>query len=144
MRTKLLLEKLSDLASYITLDGDVDTGNLIEEAVKLIKKQQTQIKKLKQNNKPTVSTVEIPCKIGDDVYQVSTKYTPCSVYKATCNDGLCCGCEAICDSKPLDHLYFGKVNAIRITEGSCVEVRANWDDKYDTGYYILGKDVFLK
>lgn len=40
----------------------------------------------------------LPCKVGDKVYQIISRYTKCTPYGDTFDESSCCGCEEECDS----------------------------------------------
>lgn len=42
--------------------------------------------------------VVLPCKVGDKVYQIISRYTECTPYGDTFDESSCCGCEEECDS----------------------------------------------
>ena len=43
--------------------------------------------------------VVLPCKVGDTVYEIKTRYTECSPYGDIPNEYSCCRCEEACDSR---------------------------------------------
>lgn len=42
--------------------------------------------------------VVLPCRVGDKVYQIISRYTECTPYGDTFDESYCCGCEEECDS----------------------------------------------
>ena len=40
----------------------------------------------------------LPCKVGDTVYQIISRYTECTPFGDTFDESSCCGCEEECDS----------------------------------------------
>ena len=40
----------------------------------------------------------LPCKVGDKVYQMISRYTECTPFGDTFDEYSCCGCEEECDS----------------------------------------------
>lgn len=40
----------------------------------------------------------LPCKVGDKVYQIISRYTECTPFGDTFDESSCCGCEEECDS----------------------------------------------
>lgn len=40
----------------------------------------------------------MPCKVGDKVYQIISRYTECTPFGDTFDESSCCGCEEECDS----------------------------------------------
>lgn len=86
-----------------------------------------------------------PCRVGDVVYQPSYKFTKCSAYDYTpkcCDDSICSGCEADCDSAQEPYIYEGEVVSIRITKEQIL-LAVSFQEKFDSSSFILGKTVFL-
>ena len=40
----------------------------------------------------------LPCKLGDVVYEIHSRYTYCTPYRERFDESSCCGCEEECDS----------------------------------------------
>ena len=89
--------------------------------------------------------VALPCKVGDTVYQYGKRYTKCTPYgyiPKPPEDSMRIGCCSECDSKPYDFLHEGTVVDFSYN-GKDIKVGVNWENKFDTSSYVIGKDVFL-
>lgn len=50
--------------------------------------------------------VRLPCRIGDTVYYIYSKYSKCSAFQQEFNEGTCQGCNADgCDSKKMYYIH---------------------------------------
>lgn len=90
------------------------------------------------------SVVPLPANIGDTVYQIGTAFTKCTPYDYKpkyYEDSECIGCEAKCDSEPYDVIHKGTIVNFKYDGKLFVQVK--WENKFDTSYYEIGKDVFL-
>lgn len=88
--------------------------------------------------------IALPANIGDTVYQIGTAFTKCTPYDYKpkyYEDSECIGCEAKCDSEPYDVIHKGTIVNFKYDGKLFVQVK--WENKFDTSYYEIGKDVFL-
>lgn len=70
----------------------------------------------------------LPCKVGDTLYQLSSAYTECTVYRVR-KDNYCCeGCEVPCDSRKVMFIKEIRLSSLAATIRCCEE---------------LGKTMFL-
>lgn len=51
-----------------------------------------------ENTEEEGRLVVLPCKVGDKVYQIISRYTECTPFGDTFDESSCCGCEEECDS----------------------------------------------
>ena len=52
--------------------------------------------------------VMLPCKVGDAVYEICSRYTKCTPYKNEFSKSSCYGCEEECDSQKLYAILEGR------------------------------------
>lgn len=90
------------------------------------------------------SVIPLPANIGDTVYRIGTAFTKCTPYDYKpkyYEDSECIGCEAKCDSEPYDVIHKGTIVNFKYDGKLFIQVK--WENKFDTSYYEIGKDVFL-
>ena len=88
--------------------------------------------------------IPLPANIGDTVYRIGTVFTKCTPYDYKpkyYDDSECIGCEVKCDSEPYDVIHKGTIVNFKYDGKLFVQVK--WENKFDTSYYEIGKDVFL-
>lgn len=87
--------------------------------------------------------VVLPCKVGDTVYEICSRFTRCTSHGNRFNDYCCKGCKEECDSKKE---YF-----MRYVKNTRAFSRERFKDKYSFGYghwekyeYILANSTEIE
>lgn len=77
--------------------GCGNTGQ-IQNLLENVQEWLTELKKYKQMEERG-SLIKLPCKIGDTVYCIASRYTKCTFYNEEFDEYSCQGCEYECNSK---------------------------------------------